>query len=110
MQNQNQIRQQLTQSFYLDPFYVVGAFSGDGIVYLEKPQFKYDRHKKPYIKLVPCLGWITETRAVQFLEAMTAYFDLPSKKYHRRSGSFELTIRAKAGVEKVLAKFYYYWN
>lgn len=88
----------------MNPFYIVGAFSGDGIVYLEKPQFKYDRHKQPYVKLVPCLGWVTETHAVQFLEAMAAYFNLPFKKYKRRPGSFELIIRAKADVEKMLAK------
>lgn len=89
------------ENFY--PFFMVGAFSGDGISFLERPILRFDGNDKPYISLVPCVGFITEIYAKSFLVVLRRYFDLPYKKAKPGKGSFEYTARAKSDVKKVLS-------
>lgn len=88
----------------LSPFFIIGFYTGDGITYLEKPTFNYDRNKQPYIGLVPCIGFTVETSAVKMLDALRLYFKLPDKKYTLRAGSYEMLIRSQNLVNLILQK------
>ena len=86
----------------LNPFYVVAGFSGDGVSSLEKPFLAFDRENRPYVRLMPTIGWFAETYARDFVFAMGVYFRLPVKKPTPRQGSVELQVRAQASIDRVL--------
>lgn len=86
----------------LNPFYVVVFFSGDGVAYVEKPTFTFNRQGQPCVNLWPCIGFFVETHAKLMLSAMVTYFSLQNDKAQPRSGSFELRLKGQADVKNVL--------